>query len=71
MLDQNSNSRTVMEGDRQNYTSPCRPVTHLLSHPIMASVTEVPPEMQESADSFCRAATPSLYARGKYCLPTS
>ena len=45
LLNQKSNSRAVMEGDRQNYTSPCRPVTHLLSHPIMGSVTEVLPEI--------------------------
>ena len=23
-----------MRGDRQNYTSPCSPVTHSLSHPV-------------------------------------
>ena len=34
-LDQKSNSGAAMEGDSQSYTSPCRPVTHLLSHPVM------------------------------------
>ena len=33
LLDQNSNSKAVMRGDRQHYTrSPYRIVTHLLSH---------------------------------------
>ena len=33
MLDQKSNCKAIIRGDRQNHTrSPCRPVTHLLSH---------------------------------------
>ena len=32
LLDQKSNCKAIMRGDRQNHTrSPCRPVTHLLS----------------------------------------
>jgi len=39
MLDQKSNSTAVMRGDRQNYTrSPCKPVTHLLSHVVKADL---------------------------------
>ena len=53
LLDQKCNSWAVMWGDRQKDTSPSRPDALLLPHPVMESATEVLPEIEASADSFC------------------
>ena len=62
MLDQKS--KAVMRGDLHNYRrSPCWPVTHFLSYPVVECVTEVP--LQNYRKLLTHFVECSLYARGK------